>query len=82
MLTRIQNIHRYNLRQISDKESLSDELKQKICVSQSDKLSTLLFTLFIADLGHELKRDCLQVNFFAVHLVLASRSHSYLQQQF
>ena len=68
---------------MSDEESLSDKLnKKKTCVSQSDKLSHLLFSLFIADLGQELRPDRSQVNFFADHLVLGSSTHSHLQQRF
>ena len=46
----IQSVLKCNFQQILDGEFLSNEIEQKSGEAQGDKLSTLLFSLFIADL--------------------------------
>ena len=54
-----------NFQQILDGGFLSNEIEQKSGVAQGDKLSPLLFSLFIADLYFELKCKALDVIFYA-----------------
>ena len=80
MLHTIQSVLRCNFQQILDGEFLSNEIEQKSGVAQGDKLSPLLFSLFIADLYLELKCNALDVIFYADDLVLGSHSQCQLQQ--
>ena len=79
MLHTIQSVLKCNFQQILDGE-LSSEIEQKSGVAQGDKLSPLLFSLFIADLYFELKCKALDVIFYADDLVLGSHSQCQLQQ--
>ena len=78
MLHTIQSVIKCNLQQILDGEFLSNEIEQKSGVAQRDKLSPLLFSLFIADLYFELKCKALGVIFYADDLVLGSHSQCQL----
>ena len=78
MLHTIQSV--LNFQRILQGEFLSNEIEQKSGVAQGDKLSPLLFSLFIADLYFELKCKALDVIFYADDLVLGSHSHCQLQQ--
>ena len=80
MLHTIQPVLKNNFQQILVGESLSNEIEQKSGVAQGDKLSTLLFSLFIADLCCELKCEALDVIFYADDLVLGSHSQCQLQK--
>ena len=64
MLHTKQSVLGCNFQQILDGEFLSNEIEQKAGVAQGDKLSPLLFSLFIADLYFELKSEALDVIFF------------------
>ena len=50
VLHAIQSVLKYNSQQILDGEFLSNEIELKTIVAQEDKLSQLLFSLFICDL--------------------------------
>ena len=80
MLHTIQSVLKCNFQQILDGEFLSNEIEQKSGVAQGDKLSPLLFSLFIADLYFKLKCKALDVIFYADYLVLGSHSQCQLQQ--
>ena len=80
MLHTMQSVLKCNFQQILDGEFLSSEIEQKSGVAQGDKLSPLLFSLFIADLYFELKCKALDVIFYADDLVLGSHSQCQLQQ--
>ena len=82
MLHTIQSVLRCNFQQILDGKFLSNEIEQKSGVAQGDKLSPLLFSLFIADLYFELKCKALDVTIYADDLVLWSHSQCQLQQSF
>ena len=69
------------LQQILDGEFLSNEIEQKSGVAQGEKLSPLLFSLFIAELYFELKCKALDVIFYADDLGLGSHSQCQLQQK-
>ena len=75
----LQSVEDY-FQQILDGEFLSNEIKQKSGVAQGDKLSPLLFSLFIADSYFELKCKALDVIFYADDLLLGSHSQCQLQQ--
>ena len=80
MLHTIQSVLKCNFQQILDGEFLSNEIEQKSGVAQGDKLSPLLFSLFIADLFFELKCKAPDVIFYADDLVLGSHSQCQLQK--
>ena len=80
MLHTIQSVLKCNFQQILDGEFLSNEIEQQTGVAQGDKLSPLLFSLFLADLYFELKCNGLDVIFHADELVLGSHSQCQLQQ--
>ena len=80
LLHTIQSVLKCNFQQILDGELLSNEIEQKSGVAQGDKLSTLLFSLFIADFYFELKCKALDVIFYADDIVLGSHSQCQLQQ--
>ena len=80
MLHAIQSVLKCNFQQIFDGEFLSNEIEQKPGVAQGDKLSPLLFSLFIADLYFELKCKALDVIFYADDLVPWSHRQCHLQQ--
>ena len=61
MLHTIQSVLKCNFQQILDGELVSNEIEQKSGGAQGDKLSTLLFSLYIADLYFELKCKAPQV---------------------
>ena len=80
ILHTIKSVLKCNFQQILDGEFLSNEIEQKTGVAQGDKLSPLLFSLFIADLYFELKCKGLEVIFYADDLVLGSHSQGQLQK--
>ena len=80
ILHTIQSVLKCNFQQILDGEFLSNEIEQKTGVAQGDKLSPLLFSLFVADLYFELKCKGLDVIFYADDLVLGSHSQGQLQK--
>ena len=69
-----------NFQQILDGEFLSNEIEQKSGVAQGDKLSSLIFSIFIADLNFELKCKALDVIFYADDLELGSHRQCQLQK--
>ena len=80
MLHTIQSVLKCNFKQILDGEFLSNEIEQKSGEAQGEKLSSLLFSLFIAELYFELKCKALDVIFYADDLVFESHSQCQLQQ--
>ena len=70
-----------NFRQILDGEFLSNEIEQKTGVAQKDKLSPILFSLFIADLYFQLKCKGLDAILYADDLVPGSHSQCKLQKK-
>ena len=76
----IQSVLKCNFQQILDGEFLSNEIEQKTGVAQGDKLSPLLYSLFIAELYFEFKFKGLDVIFYGDDLVLESHSQCQLQQ--
>ena len=80
ILHTIQSVLKCNFQQILDGEFLSNEIEEKTGVAQGEKLSPLLFSLFLADLYFELKCKALDVIFYADDLVIGSRSQCQLQQ--
>ena len=64
---------------MSVEESLTDKISQRIGVPQGDKLSPILFSLFISDLSSILESTGCFVVFYADDLAIASSSLQSLQ---
>ena len=61
-----------NLQSILDGTHLSNSVEQKKVAAQADRLSPLLFSLFIADMKYFLQEIDCDVNFYADHMTIGT----------
>ena len=77
--TLLYNIYKENLIQVSSDNCLSDPITQNLGVPQGDKLSPILFSIFIADLSKVLSdTQCFNV-FYADDLAIVAHNINTLQ---
>ena len=81
-LTILHNIYTENNIQVSLDDYLSEIISQKVGVPQGDKLSPLLFALFIADLSEILQKTGCFIIFYADDLAIGTTNLSNLQDAF
>ena len=75
----LSTLYQHNFIMVSVEGSLTDKISQRIGVPQGDKLSPILFSLFISDLSSILESTGCFVVFYADDLAVASSSLQSLQ---